>query len=1255
MARPHRWVPRHAGLPPRLLSGRPEVSNLAGMTASTAGIDYTRTMDRWRRRAWIAGGMLALTAACMPDVAAPVVEDVTPGWGWNGEATDVAVLGSRFFPQVTVSGKDDFEVDRQFRVMLTDDVGRSTELDGVTLADFGQLDARVPEGLTAGRYDLTVLTPNGGTGTLEDAFIVSDTRADHLELEADALTHQVSSLARLGVALLDPADGPVPEALPVSVRVVGVEDPATLRFEDTLDEQRWDGTLPGVRGRLGPGGTAYLAFTSETPGDFWVEVAPDEGDSAITGASQFLSFTAGGVATIDVTLPEPDFITEAGAAFPLRVTLRDESGNPTEGVVASLTLTERCGSADDRFQRTVVFVDETVILDAILTGATATDGCGLNRIDAIGQADGVSLSGQSDDVRVSPAPATRLSVDAWPGEVTVDGDPLEVTVEAQDAWGNRAVDVAGTPSLSDTVGGLGGDAGTIACRPFDDGRAACDAWPIRAASDVQIIASTDTGLQGTSDAFRVLAGDPAQLVVTVDTPTVPAGDLFDLSLQGQDARGNPVDLDVTGAHAPDFDDGAGTVSCAWTTTEGADLTSRFACAATVAESRKVVEAAIPALSLAASSDPFEVTNGDLAAVLFDLGGVAAVTAGDPLDVDLTATDAFGNAYTVQAVSTVDLYDDSGDITAQSVSLDASGRGAVTLRPTTAWAANQLEARDGATVLSRSAAFDVDAGAASSLDVSLDRTWAEVDTPLAVLVSAVDAYDNPVPGYGNTVTVSSAAEAGDDVVVTGFADGEVATSFTWSAVALQDTLSATDGSLTGTSSPVDAVTTCDAGPTAELRVDGVDELVLCRTGGSTPTTSVSMAGSTAGTAAIVAVHLALTPDAWTRSTTATKAWSWTEDEAVVVQGVVVDASGCADQDVATVWIADNDGQPAGPVELALGSTSLVAGSTTLGSTAVDVTALDCAGDPAAGGSVVLRADLGTLASGSSALAATGAGLEVGLDANGEAEVTWSMTTTPWDGAATVHAGVASGAAHGSTTATVTGEFAPPTVLDVDPAGTLVDDFSSVTVTFSEPMLGSTLSDTTVALTDPSGASVSGLAYALDSSNTELTVSLPNAVDGAAGVWTLGIGSGARDAAGNRLDGAWTGASSALLLQFGAVADTAPDITDCSPSTVAFRPDGDDGSGDEADDVELAVSAGGAPAWWEVEATDASGTSMGVWWESATGATATLTWDATDQDGFVVDNGWYVLHVTALDAAWNRSAACTVDVLVDNRVVAPGGAP
>ncbi len=1212
-------------------------------------------MIRCRRPSWLAGGFAALASACMPDVAAPRVDRVTPGWGWNGEATDVAILGDRFYPQVTVSGRDDFEVDRQFEVTLTDPTGRATALEGVTLTDFGRLDARVPEALDAGRYDLTVLSPNGGTATLADAFTVSDTRADHLDLESDELTHKVESLARIGIRLLDPDDGPVAEPLAVAVRVVGVDDPATLQFEETLDAQRWDGTLPGVRGQLGPGGTGYLAFTSTVPRDLWVEVSPDDEASVVQGASQFVSFTAGGVAVIDVTLPAPDFVTEAGAEFPLRVTLRDEAGNPTDGVVGSLTLTERCGTAEDRFQRTLVFVDEIVILDAALTGATATEACAVNRIDAIGQANGVSLSGRSEDVRVTPAAPTALAVDAWPGAVTVGEDPLEVTVEARDAWGNRAVEVSGTPTLSDSVGGLGGDAGLATCRAFDGGRSRCEAWPVKAATSVRIVASTSGGLQGTSAPVRVLAGTPEALEVTVDPATVAAGDLFDLTLQAVDAYDNPVQLAITGIDMPGFADGAGTVSCVWTTTEVATARERFACAATAAEPEKVIRAVVPARALAGESDPFEVTNGALSAVTFDLGGVRAVTAGDPLDVTLAATDAFGNPYLLQAVGALDLYDDSGEISGQTVALDAGGEASVTLRPTVAWSANQLEARDGTTRLGRSPAYDVEAGVASGLEVAVDRTWAEVDDALDVTVSAVDAYGNTVPGYAQGVTLSSDAGAGDALAVTSFRDGVAEAAFTWDTAALQDTLTATDGSLSGSSLPVDAVTTCADGPTAQLRVDGVDELVLCRSGGATPTTSVSLAGSTSGASAIVAVHLAPEPDAWTRSTTSTTAWSWTEDRGIVVQGLVVDAAGCADIDRATVWIADNDGEPAGPVEIALGSAALVAGSTTLGATAVDVAAFDCAGDPAAGGTLVLRADLGALSSGTSTLAATGAGLSVLLDANGEAEVTFSMTTTPWDGVATVHAGVPSGAAHGAASATVSGEFAPPTVLDVTPSGTLSSSFSSIEVIFSEPMLASTLTDATIALTDPSGAAVTGMTYTLDADGDTLTLTLPEVVDGADGPWTLGIGSGARDAAGNRLDGAWTGASSAFVLRFGGVTDVAPDLTACAPSTLAIRPDGDDGAGDEGDDVELALSATATPAWWEVEVIDSDGDTVRLDREAGASAAALPSWDATDQGGAVVANGWYTLVSTALDAAWNRGASCATRVLVDNRIVAPGGNP
>jgi hypothetical protein len=1203
-----------------------------------------------RIRPWLAG--VALACSCVQDVSAPTLDALEPAWGWTGESTDVLLLGADFYPGVAATGADRFEIDRQFDAWLELD-GEQVALEGVSLQDLSSLSARVPAGLDPGRYDVGVRTPNGGEALLVAGFAVTETRADHLELDTETLTHPVLSLARVGVQLLDPAARTVPEALPIRVTVVGAEDSSALRFEETLDDQRWDGTLPGIRGTLGAGGTGFVALTSESPGDLWLEITADDDDSVVAGASQFLAFTAGGVASIEVALPEEDFVPEAGAEFPLRLTLRDELGNPTDGAVASVTLVELCGDADTRLRRTVVFADEHVLLDAYLAGATGTGGCSVNGIEVVGQADGAAIQGASRDILVTPGAPATLAVSAFPDLVEAGGDPVVVVVQAEDAFGNATPETTGSVTLSDTAGGLGPDTGPSACRELDEGVTTCEAWPVRAGEDIEIIAITSAGLTGVSGPIEVLAGTPDRLEVSTSPATVAAGDLFDLTLRAEDAWDNPVDIDPTGGDAPEFGDGEGSVNCAWTASEGSAGDERFACAATHAEPAKVVVATLPG-GATGDAAPFEVTNGDLAKATVDLGGMSTLTAGDPLDLTVQALDTWDNPYVVQAVSSVDIYDKSGEVVAEPVALDATGGGSLRLRPTVAWGANQLDAYDGATLLGRSLAFDVTAGTVVGLGVGLPRTWVEVGEDVDVTVTAEDAYGNPVPTFTGAVTLSSDQDAADGVTTSTFSSGVAITQMRWDQVALQDTVDADGSGLAGTSAAVDAAEDCGAaGPTASLDIGGDTDHVTCRVSGVTPTTNLDATGTVAGASALLATHVSPTGSTWERTTSTSTTTTWDTVGATEVRVVVVDEAGCMDEAAARVWVGDSDGEPTGPVTLTAASGALVAGSTTLGSTTVDLGASDCAGDPASGGTLAVRADLGSLSSGTSTLTPTGAGLELTLDASGEGQVTWSMTTTPNDGVATLHAGTAAGSAHGDTSVDVSGEFAPPTVLSVEPVGVRTGRFQTLSVRFSEPMLASSLTAATVGLTAPDGTTVTDAT--LDVDVDTVTITLDDEQDAGSGAWSIGVGSGARDAAGNRLDGAWTGGSSAFLVTFGLVTDMAPDLTDCIAATTVIRPDGDDGSGDEADDLEVSLQATGTPSWWELIVLDADGELVVVDREAGTGAAATIAWNGRDAAGAVVASGDYTASLTPLDASWNEGTGCTRAVRVRHRVQAPEAAP
>lgn len=1204
---------------------------------------------RWFARLLFALSVVLQGIACAPDLPTPKVIKVEPSWGYNGEETPVLIRGSGFFPAVHVSGGKDVEVNRQYRAFLETDP--ESELEGVTISDYSLLEARVPPGLSPGRYDLRVQSPTGAEDTLGEAFTVTDTRADHLDAVTDGITYQVNQYALIHLTLLDPEGNEVASPLEVSVTVASGDEADGLRFaEGTLDEQQATSDVKGIQGRLGDNGQGYVAITSSVPEELWLNIGPTDPDSVISGTQVFLAFTAGDVRSVRIDLPTSDYSTQAGVAFDAELTLLDAYGNPTSGQAANLLLYEECGS----YQQSVQVVDNDTIT-ITPTGATGQE-CTENRIYAVGTSGSITVQGESEAFQVTPGDPTHLDVRASPPSVRAGTDSLRVLVSVKDAWDNTVDSYEGSVTLRDDAGGLDPDTsrGEQSCDDIQDGLAVCRATLWTASESDKLTASTDDGLEGTSNTFAVVAGVPARVDVGVGVSPLVAGAPFDVTVRVLDDYGNPVSFDPAGADVPEFDDGSGTVSCTWTGSLAPTGTEGFLCTTKVAGTGKTLTVTLPTRGVSGESSTFDVDNAELSVVSVDLGGMSEVTAGEPFTVTLEGTDAYGNPYIVQSNPTVDISDASGTVDPASVTLDASGEAVVTLAITRAITADVLEVSQGGTVLGTSSSFDVVPGAVDHFEVMPERDWAWLGDALSVTIDAEDAYDNVVTSFTGTVTLSSAKGLGSDVSTSAFTDGEATVDFTFDTAGVGDTLEASDGTSSGTSAPIDAVSSsCANPPVAHLEVAGGASAVLCRSGGTTGSTTLSASASTAGSAALSFYHFSTGQGEWTRTTSASTTAEWTSEGRFTAELLVVAADGCGSSATATVYVADDDGEPAGPVSVSVADSSLTAGSSSAGSTTVTFVAQDCAGAASAGGTLLVRADLGELSStGTTSLVASGSGLELTLDSTGTGEVAWSMASTDDAGTATVYTGVDGGMAFGSGTVTVTGDRSRPTVLSVDPSGTQSDLVDSIDIAFSEAMLTSSVNSSSVQLTDPSGNLVGISSISFPSDDADAVVTLDRVADLGSGTWTLTLSPIIRDASGNRLDGTWSGTASPMVLQFGAVSDSAPDITACSVSVSTFRPDGDDGTGSEADEVDIALTASGPATWWREEVTDSSGNMVLMHRASAGGSsTGTVTWDGRDQDGFVVDNGTYTLSFAAEDDYWNTGVGCSVDLTVQNRITAP----
>lgn len=1196
---------------------------------------------------------LALSG-CAPELPSPELSVVSPDWGFRGDDTRIEIQGSGLYPSVSAIAGGEVEWDRQYQAWLVDADGQASRLQGVELQDYEHLLATVPAGLEADEYTLRVRTPGGAEVELEGAFQVTDTRADHLELTADPPIATIGEYAVIEVRLLDPEENLVQEDLPITVtlEVEGDREAVSFSGSTTLDGQAPLEDELGVTGSLGSTGLGFFAITSSALSDVTVVVSPTDEDSPIPAEVTTVSFAPGPVAKVAITLPTFVAAT-AGTGFNVDITLLDEEDNPTENAQAALYLREACPAGS--YGEIVFVLDRLENHPVTVTGATNL-ACAENQVLATGILDGEALEGASEGFEVLPGEPASLLVSASPETVVAGEEPLHVMVVALDEFGNVAEDHDASISLVDSVGGLDPVAGLglQLCSDFSSGLAitTCDAWLWTSGRSVTLTATDSAGNTGESNEFTVEPSDADGLVVSVESTEVTAGERFDVVVRAVDALGNTLDVPLYTLGDVSFADDHGAAACEIDSDSDVLEGTPYTCVLTKADPEDTLVATLttPDLRHTASSDSFAVINGALTSVHIGLGGTTEIEAGEAMNVSFAGFDDHGNPYVEGDERTITLSDDSGTLVISgggtAATLDEAGEASVALVFTAAFDDNRVYAARGGATLGSSDTFDVRPGELNGFVVQAQATWAWLDEPLGVVVVAEDRFGNPVDTFEGEGTLRSSDGLGDDVSVDTWTDGVASLSFTWDEAGLSDMLElAVDGDTVATSHTIDALDPdCADGPVAEVTVAGDAPATLCLNDGATPTATVSAAGSDAGGASLSWYHYDLGDGDWTRSRALSKTTTWTEEAAWRVNVIVADADACGDLATVDVYVAENDGRPAGPVTVELADATLNNG---LDETVATITALDCTGDPA-DGELLARADLGDLESGpSSALTSTGAGLALEVS-RGEGDVIWSVVDERYAGVATLRVGTASGAAYGEVEATVSGDQARPLVLSVSPHGTWLDAFDEISVLFSEAIDVDSLDRMPVSLTLRTGEAVELASVSLDDAQTTMTIALVESQEG--GPFVLTLPADLRDESGNRLNGEWaeSGTASDLVLTFGDVASEAPEITGCTTDTSVFRPDGDAGEGEEADEVVIRPTAGSAPEWWRLVVTDAFGEDILVKRFNADTSSGLLPWNGRDQEGFVVGEGEYTIAVTSEDEYWNTGTTCTTTVTVDHRV-------
>jgi hypothetical protein len=1158
---------------------------------------------------------LALVFACAPETPAPSISGVTPDWGYNGQTTPIRIAGEHFVPEVRASVNRGTDDPGTFRAWLTLDGQDPVPLQGVEFESLSVLTATVPAGFDAGTYDISIETPHGAVASSADRFRVSDSLADAVQVSVDRVLSPIRTQVRAEIRLLDPAGEPVELDLEVEARFLrsGTEDPAEVEIlsQGELDEPLEDAV--GRRGRLGADGVAELYFNGLVPDDVTLDVAvvPSSADdgvlaTGVQGDSVDLVFTSGSERRLEFVLPsDPSpFEVVAGEEFLVVAQVVDDFGVLVADEDYEIAVIDSCTGAFEPL--TIVGTASFFFTHTLATGSTS---CPEVKLSVRGV-----INGDSDSYAVLPAEVDRLLVERiFPDTVTA-GSSVSITAQPVDQFDNEITLHAGV------VDEVLSDAGLTDVNCTSDGKVtACTATVTQAGTGFVIDVSDSLGVSGSSASFDVVAGAPRVLFGSADATWV-AGEATLVSVRAEDAFGNPTDAQVLDAAGFTFTAPEDAPDCMLQDADPTDDVLDFVCTLTHATDAAELTISSAGIATGATLTGFAVDNGPVADISISTPD-SPVVAGDPIQLDVVTADAYGNPYLVQTEDSVRIFDERGSIASFDLAADGTAAGAISL----------LEAGDrlvtarvpNTGVVSDELRIDVVAGPAVALDVQVEAPWVRTEAGTIVRISAVDPYGNRDDTVGGFVTLTSLNDIVEPSTLQGvvMGNGTVRHSVTWTDGNAAERLRAVSGSLEGESDDIVVFRDCGVdGPTVDVDFGGADAGVVCTGSTGEATTSVSLANSTAAPDnAIIAYGFEVEGAGAGVGAQST--------QSVVVDGVgvyparalVVQGDGCGQIAETRVFVGQDNGRPVGPLDVEISPTPLVVGPS---APLVDVTitGTTCSNQPAADSTVFLRTDRGVL----DGVSSSGFGLVTTLGSTGSSTVQLDFSQEAQGGTTTVRAWTASGLAGGADALTTAGDAVPPTVWLQFPRGALDSPLrNSVVLVFSEPLDPSTVGLDSFTLVGAAGESFTTLLH--DGNRVEL-----DATTSFSGTpitpWLVDVDATVTDLAGNALAGTWGASGVPYRGVFGGTAGVDP-VDFCDDTTSTFRPDGDDGSGIEADAVTFDFGSNSAPAWWVLTVRDVEGEIVRLDVLNQTQATDSWTWDGRDSTGQIVEAGTYTVSIEA----------------------------
>jgi hypothetical protein len=459
----------------------------------------------------------------------------------------------------------------------------------------------------------------------------------------------------------------------------------------------------------------------------------------------------------------------SGAAFSVEVTARDGFGNTATSFTGDVTMAigNNAGSPPGTLSGTLtqsavggVATFPDLSIDMVGTGYT------------LAATSGTLTGATSAAFDISAGGATQLVLTQQPS-TTVAGQPITPAIEvtAQDASGNTVTSFSDNVTM--TIGtnpGSGVLSGTTVVAPVNGVATFSDLSIGEAGTGYQLQAASATLTSPLSSAFDITPGSAAELSFTVQPSSAQAGVPIAPSVvvTARDALGNT---------ATSFASDVSMTITAGTGTAGAVLsgtTTRTAAAGVVTFDDLSIDkdgtgytlSADAAGLTGATSGSFDISVGSATQLVFTQDPTTA-TAGDLITpaVEVTALDGAGNVATgftgnvtvaitagtgtagAALSGTVTAAAVAGVVTFNDLSIDLAG------------SSYTLTATSGTLTDGTSAAFDINAGQATQLVFTGQPTDQTAGQPIAVVVTARDAFGNTDVTFTGNVTAAITSGTG----------------------------------------------------------------------------------------------------------------------------------------------------------------------------------------------------------------------------------------------------------------------------------------------------------------------------------------------------------------------------------------------------------------------------------------------------------------------------------------------------------------